>query len=151
MPAETSDMRNSIRKYVFCRPSFQVSREFPTTQTQLKTLPDLIDFNYEHNAECLFAIQEIRSAGMPPYSISITFKDLKKAVIACSDLLKKSRRDAEENNVSTEPELQSKKRPVALFMESDVTLFVYLAALLYLDVPVSWISLLQDINVTTTF
>ncbi|EED12746.1 NRPS-like enzyme, putative [Talaromyces stipitatus ATCC 10500] len=141
MPSETSGVQNPIQKHVFRRPLFQVSREFPTSQTQLKTLPDLIDFNYEHNAERLFAIQEMRSAGKPPFSTSITFKDLKKAVIACTDLLNNSHRDAEEKIISTGPELQSQKKPVALFMESDVTLFVYLAALLYLDVPVMLLSI----------
>lgn len=145
MPSIVSGMHSPIQKHVFRQPLFQVCREFPNSQEQLTTLPDLIDFNYENNADHLFAIQEIRSAGKPPSSKSITFKDLKKAVVACTDLLNNLHSAAGGKIISTGPQLQSQNRPIALFMESDVTLFVYLAALLYLDIPVSFCLSISDI------
>jgi hypothetical protein len=121
----------------FKRPVVQVSRKFPTEPTQLKTLPDLIDFNSVHNPDHTFALQEVRHEGRQLDLVKISFRDLKVATIACARYLQKFHQNIQQqHHDGATSEQQSSKRPVALFLESDVTLFVHLAALVYLDIPV---------------
>lgn len=97
---------------------------------QIRSLPDLIDYNAEKNPSWPFAIQEVRQGGKHARLIHVTFSDLRHAVIKCAQILAKT--FVEENG---QPGPFTK--PVSVVLESDVTLFVHLAALLYLDIPVS--------------
>lgn len=96
----------------------------------IRSLPDLIDFNAEANPDHTFCIQaEARppsDSGTQFGTRRISFKDLKNAVGACSEWLVE--------NVGQSRATDS--RPVALYIESDVGLFIYIAALLASGIPV---------------
>lgn len=126
----TSEDYSSHADQLFKRPVIQVSRDFPSDVVDATTLTDLIDFNNRHNPDHPFAFQESCHQGKHLGLICISFRDLKNVTIACARLLTNSLPTICAQNAH-EP-----ARPVALFLESDVTLFVHLAALLYLDFPV---------------
>lgn len=91
------------------------------------SLPELIDFNAAHNPHPLFCLQEERENGEHGSLTSLTFLGVQKAIYAAAASLRKI----------TSASLKTSQQPVALLLESDVTLFVYLSALLYMDIPVS--------------
>lgn len=98
----------------------------PGSAERISSLPDLIEFNAKYNAPNLFAVQ----ARSGQEDLLITFEGLKHAVDGCStwlSTLKREKTDA----------------PVALLLESDVLLFVHIAALLQLNVPVSYLLSVQ--------
>lgn len=136
MPGSIPGSQSLNPEHQFQRPLFQVSREFPADPTQLKTLPDLIDFNSTYNPDHTFALQEVRHGGKQLDLIKISFRDLKAATVACARYLQKLHPNVQQQHDDATTEQQSSKRPIALFHESDVTLFVHLAALVYLDIPV---------------
>lgn len=119
---------NTAIESKFSRPIFQVSAEPDTDPAAINSLPGLIDFNSEHNASHVFALQEIRKDGKHEKLIPVTFGELKRAAISCAHLIR-----------ATVP--GQAQKPVALCLESDINLFVHLVALLYLNIPVSRISL----------
>ncbi|KAF2818865.1 putative NRPS-like enzyme [Ophiobolus disseminans] len=109
----------------------------------IRSLPDLIDFNAQVNPGHIFCVQASAKTTSKPEggldgtygSDRINFKGLKHAVDACSYWL--------EQNVVTYEELDGTRAgpsPVALYLESDVSLFIYVAALLALGVPVVLLS-----------
>ena len=137
MPGSIPSSQSLNPEHQFQRPEFQVSREFPADLTQLKTLTDLIDFNSAHNPDHTFALQEARHGGRHLDLIKISFRDLKVATVACARYLQKLHPNIQQQQYEgATGEQQSLKRPIALFHESDVTLFIHLAALVYLDIPV---------------
>lgn len=70
-------------------------------------------------------------------NITITFLELAHAVEQCCDWILANIEVARPNEQELRAEgSPAKGRPIALFMESDVSLFIYLAALLTLNVPV---------------
>ena len=111
----------------FRRPAFQVSRHFPTDPVDATTILDLIHFNCQHNPDHIFASQEVSHQ---EDLIHITFRDLRDATVACARLLAKSLNPTRPDNRD-----EDARRPVALLLESDVVLFIHLAALLYLEIP----------------
>jgi acyl-CoA synthetase (AMP-forming)/AMP-acid ligase II len=110
----------------------------PSPQSsEIRTLPELLEYNSRHNPEHLFCLQAKKRDKNVPYElISVTHLQLKRAVLQCSNWI-----------VSNIPELELprrqedgevvKGRPVALFMESDVGLVIQLLSLLSLGIPVS--------------
>lgn len=126
----------------FKRPAF--SSLPPETGTggepeAISTLTDLIRFNAHHNPDHLFCIQSQSSRdqsdelhpGNPSYEgRSVTFRQLEDAVENCVEWLRNSL--GSQNN-QDEPQIQG---PVALYLESDVGLFLHLAALQALDATV---------------
>ncbi|KAG2419144.1 hypothetical protein HFD88_002249 [Aspergillus terreus] len=118
----------------FCRPSFQVSRDPVTDPSAIHSLPDLVDFNAEHNPDHEFALQEVRHGGKHISLTPITFRELQLAAITCARLIRKQL-----PGEPAEPEGGHQgmmRQPVAVFLESDVNLFIHLVALLYLNIPV---------------
>lgn len=113
----------------FQRAPLEISPGVSPESLQIRSLPDLIDYNAEKNPSWPFAIQEVRQGGKHVGLIHITFSDLRHAIIKCAQIL--SNTLIEENG---QPGPFTK--PVSVVLESDVTLFVHLAALLYLDIPV---------------
>jgi hypothetical protein len=117
----------------FRRPRFSAlpPRDTAVGQEQaITSLLDLVEFNAEHNADSVFCIQsqvstedEFSSLGFD--GCPITFKQLDDAVQNCADHLEKL----------LEVDRAAKPTPVALCMESDVGLFLHLAALQALDLP----------------
>ena len=115
----------------FIRPVFQVSTEPDTDPTAIHSLPDLIEFNSEHNGSHIFAVQEIRRDGKHEKLIEITFGELQRAATGCAHIIRETLPGAQDH------------KPVALCLESDINLFVHLAALLYLNIPVSHLDVLR--------
>lgn len=123
----------------FLRPQFspRYQKELPQNGT-IRSLPDLIEFNAIHNSSHLFCVQaEEDSHESHPTDCasewrlrSITFGALKGAVDACCVWLSKNIPQDSERTLS------QKMAPVALYLESDVGLFIYVAALLKMNIPV---------------
>lgn len=112
----------------FLRPILDVSRNPATNESAIHSLPDLIDFNAEHNPDLIFSLQEIRQEGKHVDLTALTFRELKNATISCAHLIRKS--------LAVEDGGVLDKQPIALLLESDINLFVHLAALLYMNIPV---------------
>ena len=98
----------------------------------IRTLPELVEFNAENNPKHLFCLQA-NKIGEPT---SITHLQLKHAILRCSSWLR--------DHVSgfREPEMRDdgkvlRAAPIALFMESDVGIFVFFLSLMAAGVPVS--------------
>lgn len=118
----------------FLRPSFNVSKDLVTDPSAVHGLTDLIDFDAEHNMDHVFALQEVRRGGKHVELTPVTFGELKNAATACAQLIRK--RLPVEPPVAESGQKLETPRPVALFLESDINLFVHLAALLFLNLPV---------------
>ncbi|KAL2869078.1 uncharacterized protein BJX67DRAFT_387180 [Aspergillus lucknowensis] len=91
------------------------------------SLPDLIQFNADHNPDYLFAIQEVKVNNQRQLE-RVTFRSLYHAVLACREWL------------SANCTVLDSTKPVGVFMESDLGLFIYLSALLSLEIPVLLLS-----------
>lgn len=100
----------------------------------IRSLPDLLEFNDKNNATHLFALQQVKTDGEHVRFNNVTFRALMHAVEGCAEWTtnKLSRAPVDASrDVSSE-----KSRPVALFLESDLTLLVHFCALLWMEIPV---------------
>lgn len=106
----------------------------PAAEDSIRSLPDLINFNAEVNPDHTFCIQAEASVTEKGHfnASHLSFLQLRDAVDGCSEWLI-------ENVTMPVPSESDVERPapVALYMESDVGLFIYLAALLASGIPVS--------------
>ena len=94
----------------------------------VSSLPDLIEFDAQHNPDHLFGLQS-RVGDAPP--CEITFSQLQTAVENASSWLVHS-------GVTTgRTSRETKVPPVAILLGSDVGIFMYMAALNRLGTPVS--------------
>ncbi|POR35295.1 L-aminoadipate-semialdehyde dehydrogenase [Tolypocladium paradoxum] len=138
-------MGHEIRK-TFVRPQFEAlpkgsGNKTSALDTRCASLLDLVRFSAKHNADQIFCLQaEARdSSDAPPggdrgFSTSeISYKKLYHAVKACAAEV----RDWLQPITGRSDDY---KQPVALYIESDVGLFIYFTALLKLRVPVLLIS-----------
>ena len=99
---------------------------------KIRSLLDLVDFNAFHNADLLFGLQESKTS---TDLRSITYKELAQAIGRCISWLY----DQTLNYPSDKPnrhEFQARPPPVALLMNSDVNIFIYVLALMRLGIPV---------------
>lgn len=137
----------------FIRPKFNALPRSPGThakgdvgeeQQEIESLLDLIAFNVEHNPNHVFCVQaslpkdhnaahgddNSKNLGHIPFDgRPITFRELGVAVAACASWLNElGLRQLDD---------QGRPKPLALYLQSDVGLFILLSALLSLDVPVS--------------
>ena len=121
----------SYREHRFIRPDFSplppVNGESRTKES-IDCLPDLIRYNASHNGDQTFCIQGEAAADN---SRRISFQELDRAVSACSFWV--------ENQLvqSEDAQIEPSQRPIALYLESDVGLFIHIAAMLASSVPVS--------------
>lgn len=127
----------------FRRPTFDPKTPKSGWQSQLdeesiSTLPDLIHFNALNNPDHVFCLQaESQVASQDPSgceshytACTITYRSLEKAVASCSRWIMR-------NTPSACPgDGMDPRKPIALFLESDIGLFFHLAALLTLGIPV---------------
>jgi|SRR5690242_10208671 len=130
----------STKHHSFSRARFDPLGRKVARDDNIRSLPDLINFNAEVNPHHLFCIQASARSdvdhGKAEYgeygATHISFRSLKQAVDACSAWLEKILLlpAGKEGN-------RPKPAPVALYLESDISLFIYIAALLVLGVPVS--------------
>jgi acyl-CoA synthetase (AMP-forming)/AMP-acid ligase II/nucleoside-diphosphate-sugar epimerase len=102
------------------------------------TLPDVVDFNAEHNPDFVFCHQA-RKHGTETKMLAITHMALRNAVLRCQSWLMSNVSGARDF-VDDQPAPPGNRRPIALFMESDVGLWIHVLALLGLDVPVLLLS-----------
>lgn len=93
----------------------------------ISNLPDLIEFNATHNAELTFGLQS-QANGLPP--LKITYAQLQTAVVHASSWLLMSDCTTARTSHGKSP------RPVAILLSSDIGIFIYMAALIRLGVPV---------------
>ena len=127
----------------FQRPSFSLLPipPDPTTEweplTTLRTLPDLVHFNALHNPRHVFCLQSRQSQSTPGGFdfTSITYSQLGCAVESCCSWLLQNIPAAHAARLK-DGDIVQKAPPIALFLESDVGLFIYIIALLTLNIPV---------------
>ncbi|KAI1762633.1 hypothetical protein GGR53DRAFT_500986 [Hypoxylon sp. FL1150] len=110
-------------------------------ESNISSLPDLVRFNARENPHHVFALQteinhdQANETGESTYNVSqITFQHLETLVRRCVCWIR--------NTVATpnSDEDFNTRSPIALYLESDIGLFIYLVALLSIDVPVLLIS-----------
>lgn len=92
--------------------------------SDISSLPDLVRFNARKNPNHIFA-----------KASKITFSQLEELIRRCAGWLRSTVTSARQNGDSD--------TPVALYLESDIGLFIHLVALLSIDVPVFIILLLR--------
>lgn len=127
---------------MFQRPAFQLLPipSDPLTDLQqplLRSLPDLVYFNAISNPHHVFCLQTSRSRAEPAklHSTPITYHQLGCAVESCCSWLLQEISCAHPA-VLTDDFAVRKAPPIALFLESDVGLFIYMIAVLTLNIPV---------------
>lgn len=118
----------------FIRPTFGILHQ-PTniSEDAIRSLSDLIRFNAEVNPDHVFALQEERQAGRCTGFTKVTFSMLQDIVVKCVERLANYDLPAAGIQVSVPGRDCG---AVALYLESDLTLFVYLCALLWMNIPV---------------
>lgn len=128
MPASSSFQRAKIN----LKPPTAGSRD-------IRTLPELVDYNAKHNPDHLFCLQaQKKGRDRPLEFLSITHSQLKNAIRQCSAWISKNLPISVLQSIGDGP--RSKAKPVALFMESDAGLVLHLLSFLSLGVPVSIMS-----------
>ncbi|KAK5631479.1 hypothetical protein RRF57_007193 [Xylaria bambusicola] len=107
----------------------------------ISSLPQLIQFNARENPNHIFALQsELNKDSLTGRrensynAIAINFKQLDLMVCCCADWIQRVATPANQNGGLV------KQQPVAIFLESGVGLFLHLAALLSLNIPILLVS-----------
>ena len=106
--------------------------------SSIRTLPELLEYNAEHNPANLFC-QQARRSNESLQLFTVTHSQLRDAVSRCQQWLRETVNELELPHTGEDGRF-IKGPPVALFMESDVGLWVHLLALLGLGVPVLLLS-----------
>ena len=113
--------------------------ESVATADTIRSLPDLIHFNAIHNPHFLFCIQlrqsKRGSVETEVEEVHVTFSELATAIEKCCIWILSKLEGIHPARLTSDGSVQ-KGPPVALFLESGVTLFVYMMALLTMNVPV---------------
>ena len=120
----------SYREHRFIRPDFSPLQPLngePAAGDSINCLPDLIQYNASQNGDRTFCIQ---GETIVENSRRISYQELERAVSACSYWVESH---LEIDSKEAEP---YKPKPVALYLESDVGLFIYIAAMLASGIPV---------------
>lgn len=124
---------------IYQRPTFSLlPNNKDHDKEQINCIPDLVLFNAIKNPHHVFCLQSSESSDSFPSQLdftSITYSQLAQAVDNCCEWILSNAPGAFEARVASNGSV-SKSVPVALFMESDIGLFIYLVALLTLNVPV---------------
>ncbi|KAI1111370.1 hypothetical protein F5Y14DRAFT_425768 [Nemania sp. NC0429] len=108
--------------------------------SDISSLPDLIRFNARHNPHHVFALQAesnegAGNGGYGGYKVTqINFEQLDGMVRSCASWIRRVAISPDENGENSE------QKPIAIYVESGVGLFVYLAALLSMNIPALLIS-----------
>ncbi|KAI1372051.1 hypothetical protein F4677DRAFT_456836 [Hypoxylon crocopeplum] len=136
-----SYQRSSFKRPVFSpRPSnTQLAPDL--VESSISSLPDLIRFNSRENPDHVFALQseichdELIGSGEKSYRASqITFSQLDELIRGCVVWMRRVVTPIDQNRGTDE------QNPVALYLESDIGLFIHLAALLSMEIPVLLLS-----------
>lgn len=111
----------------FLRPHLNLGY-LPDKPEGVNGLPELIEFNAVHNPDGVFCLQT-RAKDSPP--CQITFAQLQAAVERASAWLLAS------GSTNGRKEGENYPAPVGILLGSDITIYIYIAALLRLGTPVS--------------
>ncbi|KAL8827908.1 MAG: hypothetical protein Q9191_002897, partial [Dirinaria sp. TL-2023a] len=130
LPIEDSKVYTFIRPPLDAEESIDSRKGAKTNNSTIHTLLDLVDFNAVNNPDHVFCLQELKNKNDLH---GLTCKDLADAVGKCTFRLMDEIVD-QGRNANQKPDA------VALLMASDVTLFIYLLALMRLDIPVALFS-----------
>ncbi|KAL8766520.1 MAG: hypothetical protein Q9209_006736 [Squamulea sp. 1 TL-2023] len=131
------------QKRAFIRPALNISESsrkqssnVQSNDASIRSLLDLVDFDAIHNPDHVFCLQEIKTT----FELRrITYRELATAVEACTIWL--SHQGIAPSSRPRNGEAPEKKPPpVALLMGSDITLLIYLLALMRLGIPVALFS-----------
>ena len=109
-------------------------------QQSIRSIPDLVHFNAVNNPDHVFCLQSrqvSKDATLGFEFTPITYSQLAQAVGRCCDWILSNVPGIFEARIDQDGTVR-KSAPVALFMESDAGLFIYLVALLTLNIPVLW-------------
>ncbi|KAI1773560.1 hypothetical protein F4818DRAFT_452989 [Hypoxylon cercidicola] len=125
----------------FKRPVFSPTpSKTPLSESNIASLPDLVRFNARENPHHVFALQSEINHDAPTgrggntYKVSqITFEQLEILIRRCVGWMRNTVASLGDNG-------DDRRSPVALYLESDIGLFIYLVALLSIDVPILLIS-----------
>ncbi|KAK0658319.1 hypothetical protein QBC41DRAFT_385820 [Cercophora samala] len=103
----------------------------------IQSLCELVEFHAENNPEYLFCIQAEKNHGFEEYSLThVTYAMLKRAITNCCQWLEAQvaalQRRIQDANGDYD---HGPPRPVALLMDSDLGLAVYILALMRLGIP----------------
>ena len=120
--------------------------------TCVRSIPELIEHNAVHNPHHLFCLQaQKQTQETGPQLYPISHLQLKHAISQCQALLLDSIKELKPP--STKDDGTASKGPlVALFLESDVGLLIYLYALLGLGVPVPlpYLQIMSSVGLSST-
>ncbi|KAI1432578.1 hypothetical protein GGR50DRAFT_673698 [Xylaria sp. CBS 124048] len=121
----------------------------PTDELSIRTAPELVDYNAVTNPDALFCLQAVKNettmtttTTTPHQSFDVvpmTMRRLRDAIIRCQDHLTESGLILKCPHHTADGKL-IKSEPVALFMDSDLNLFIHLMALMGFGVPVLLLS-----------
>lgn len=104
----------------------------PEAEDKIKSAIDLIEFNAEFNARRAFCIQLKKdSASRLVQQEEITFLNFRDMIYSCQAWM------LDHVYMTTAQDQTGKPQPIALLMDSDVTLLVHMFALMGLGIPVS--------------
>lgn len=122
----------------FHRAAFHVTlTENPESTESINSLPELVLFNAHNNGDSIFCAQAETQQGLVrSFDLTeVTFLELALSVENCCAWIQEKTRGAHRTKIKTDGSVV-KGEPIALLMESDLTLFIYIAALLTLNIPV---------------
>ena len=126
-------------RHVFKRAQFDLLLDQKSSSnSSIRCLADLIVYNALHNPDHLFCLQTNQSSeGSRAHfdSTAVTFSELAQAIERCCAWILTNVPGIHAAEVDEIGSIR-KSRALALFMESDVCLFIYLMASLTLNIPV---------------
>lgn len=122
---------STVASMSFQMASIDLHPKNPDTR-DIRTLPELVEFNATHNTNYLFCLQARRQSE----PLSVTHGQMKKAILRCSDWCVTNVKELKLPSRLDDGTI-AKGQPVALLMENDLGLWIHLLSLLSLGVPVS--------------
>ena len=117
------------------------SIEHDEHRQSIRCISDLVYFNavkYPHHVFCLQSWKVSSDSASNFKYTFITYSQLAQAVERCCEWILRNVPGASEARLGLDGSI-SKSAPIALFMESDVGLFIYMLGLITLNIPV-WYS-----------
>lgn len=127
----TRGIKHTFKRPPLDLPASSPNGASPSNAYKTRSLLDLVDYNAFHNPDFIFCLQASRNSLNPQ---PITYRELAESVGRCIGWLV-------DQNIRVGPDQsgrssEAKHAPVALLMSSDITLFIYVLALMRLGVPV---------------
>lgn len=125
----------------FIRPSISLHEG----QGDVQSIPDLVDFHAKFNPHHTFCIQAQKTeSGDDPSFLDVTYSMLKQAILRCQEWLHETVAELqlplplpqEDEDEQHHRRSVVKGAPIAIFMDSNVGLVIYIFALMGLCVPV---------------